>query len=96
MGVHNVAVPPLGEELAASAAGMTAQEQGELAVTELARTIAQISIIDIAVFFAVLLVGFAYVWKRGDLDWVRTLSRERAAQLARPPRHEAQEPALTP
>jgi NADH-quinone oxidoreductase subunit A len=27
--------------------------------------------IDIAVFFAVLLVGFAYVWKRGDLDWVR-------------------------
>jgi NADH-quinone oxidoreductase subunit A len=96
MGVHNVAVPPLGEELAASAAGMTAQEQGELAVTELARTIAQISIIDIAVFFAVLLVGFAYVWKRGDLDWVRTLSRERAAQLARPPRHEVQEPALTP
>ena len=30
-----------------------------------------ISVIDIAVFFAVLLVGFAYVWKRGDLDWVR-------------------------
>jgi NADH-quinone oxidoreductase subunit A len=29
------------------------------------------SAIDIAVFFAVLLVGFAYVWKRGDLDWVR-------------------------
>lgn len=29
------------------------------------------SVIDIAVFFAVLLVGFAYVWKRGDLDWVR-------------------------
>lgn len=29
------------------------------------------SLIDIAVFFAVLLVGFAYVWKRGDLDWVR-------------------------
>ena len=28
-------------------------------------------VIDIAVFFAVLLVGFAYVWKRGDLDWVR-------------------------
>ncbi len=28
-------------------------------------------LIDIAVFFVVLLVGFAYVWKRGDLDWVR-------------------------
>ncbi|QDT64496.1 NADH-quinone oxidoreductase subunit A [Calycomorphotria hydatis] len=28
---------------------------------------------DIFVFFAVLLVGFAYVWKRGDLDWVRAM-----------------------
>ena len=27
---------------------------------------------DLAVFFGVLLVGFAYVWRRGDLDWVRT------------------------
>jgi NADH-quinone oxidoreductase subunit A len=96
LGVNHATVPSLSEELAASATGLTAQQQGELAVTELARTIAQISIIDIAVFFAVLLVGFAYVWKRGDLDWVRTLSRERAAQLARPPRHEKQEPALTP
>lgn len=26
---------------------------------------------DLLVFFGVLLVGFAYVWKRGDLDWVR-------------------------
>lgn len=29
-------------------------------------------IADIGVFFTVLLVGFAYVWKRGDLDWVRS------------------------
>jgi len=29
---------------------------------------------DIAVFFAFILVGFAYVWKRGDLDWVRALA----------------------
>lgn len=28
---------------------------------------------DILVFFAFILVGFAYVWKRGDLDWVRAL-----------------------
>ena len=32
---------------------------------------------DIGVFFAVLMVGFAYVWRRGDLDWVRAVSRER-------------------
>ena len=27
---------------------------------------------DMLVFFGVLLVGFAYVWWRGDLDWIRT------------------------
>jgi NADH-quinone oxidoreductase subunit A len=96
LGVPNAGVPPLPEALAETSAGLSAQAQGELAITQLATTIAQISIIDIAVFFAVLLVGFAYVWKRGDLDWVRALSRERAAQLARPPRAEEQEPALTP
>lgn len=31
---------------------------------------------DISVFFGVLLVGFAYVWKRGDLEWVRALSSQ--------------------
>ena len=29
--------------------------------------------LDMGVFFAVLLVGFAYVWSRGDLDWVRAV-----------------------
>ncbi len=33
---------------------------------------------DIAVFFGVLLVGFAYLWKRGDLDWVRSTAAEQA------------------
>lgn len=28
---------------------------------------------DMLVFFGVLLVGFAYVWWRGDLNWVRTV-----------------------
>ena len=31
--------------------------------------------IDMGVFFVVLLVGFAYLWKRGDLDWVRAVKR---------------------
>lgn len=40
---------------------------------------------DIAVFFGVLLVGFAYVWKRGDLDWVRAMvaQAKEAAQRQR-------------
>lgn len=47
-----------------------------------ADTLAWIAFYDILVFFGVLLVGFAYLWKRGDLDWVRTLAAERAAQAA--------------
>lgn len=33
---------------------------------------------DLLVFFGVLLVGFAYVWKRGDLDWIRALTKKSA------------------
>lgn len=49
-----------------------------------ARQLAWLTIVDIGVFFAVLLMGFAYVWKRGDLDWVRAVSEERAGR-GRPP-----------
>ena len=51
--------------------------------------LALISIADIGVFFAVLLVGFAYVWKRGDLDWVRAVTR-RTTEL---PAHRTRRPA---
>ena len=43
------------------------------APTAEANDLALASMADIAVFFGVLLVGFAYVWKRGDLDWVRAI-----------------------
>lgn len=36
-----------------------------------ARNLGLLAFSDILVFFGVLLVGFAYVWKRGDLEWVR-------------------------
>jgi NADH-quinone oxidoreductase subunit A len=45
-----------------------------------ARQLAGFTLIDIAVFFGILMVGFAYVWRRGDLDWVRAVSQERAAE----------------
>ncbi len=54
----------------------------EAAIKSTARQIVRFALVDIGVFFAVLMVGFAYVWKRGDLDWVRALSNEVAA--ARP------------
>jgi NADH-quinone oxidoreductase subunit A len=58
-----------------------------------ARTMARMSFADIGVFFGVLLVGFAYVWKRGDLDWVRALTRERPQPAHRPPPPRALEPS---
>jgi NADH-quinone oxidoreductase subunit A len=39
---------------------------------EAARRLAWLAFADIMVFFAVLLVGFAYLWRRGDLEWVRS------------------------
>lgn len=81
LGVRNPTVPKLSEAAAAALpADASEATRNAKAVEGLGRTIALVSMIDIAVFFAVLLVGFAYVWKRGDLDWVRALSRERAMQ----------------
>jgi len=66
LGVENPAVP-LFPESAGGAAEAVAH-----AGTLLARTAA----VDMAAFFAVLLIGFAYVWYRGDLDWVRAVSSQ--------------------
>jgi NADH-quinone oxidoreductase subunit A len=46
--------------------------------------LAWLSFWDIFVFFAVLLVGYAYLWKRGDLDWVRSVAAEAPAPPERP------------
>ncbi len=48
-------------------------EENSRQIESQANTLALTAIADIAVFFAVLLVGFAYVWYRGDLDWVRAV-----------------------
>ncbi len=34
-----------------------------------------LAFLEIAMFIAVLALGLAYVWRRGDLDWVRNLKR---------------------
>ncbi len=58
----------LAAQLPASQSGVA---QSTAIIARGARQLALITIVDIAIFFAVLLVGFAYVWKRGDLNWVR-------------------------
>ncbi|MEX0936294.1 MAG: NADH-quinone oxidoreductase subunit A [Pirellulales bacterium] len=55
------------------------------AIQETGRKLAIASLADIGVFFAVLMVGFAYVWRRGDLDWVRAVSHQRRAMPGRAP-----------
>jgi len=47
------------------------------AVARVGTLLARTAVVDMAAFFAVLMVGFAYVWNRGDLDWVRAVSTER-------------------
>lgn len=37
-----------------------------------ALSFARLAFLDLLIFFGVLLLGFAYLWKRGDLDWVRS------------------------
>ncbi|MBA2117113.1 NADH-quinone oxidoreductase subunit A [Bremerella alba] len=64
--------------------GLPVEEADLLATENVAATNAQARnaasklvwtcVADIMVFFAVLMVGFAYVWKRGDLDWVRSMA----------------------
>jgi NADH-quinone oxidoreductase subunit A len=47
-----------------------------------AKQFAFLAFLDIIIFFGILLVGFAYLWRRGDLTWVRSTAAERAAEAA--------------
>jgi NADH-quinone oxidoreductase subunit A len=49
-----------------------------------ASSLAWIAFFDILVFFGVLLVGFAYLWRRGDLAWVRSIAAERTGPSSPP------------
>ena len=44
-----------------------------------AKSLAWVAFADIMVFFGVLLVGFAYLWRRGDLEWVRSTAAQTGA-----------------
>jgi len=69
--------------LADGALATPAQALGGWAVARTGSLLARMAVVDMAVFYAVLLVGFAYVWYRGDLDWVRAVSSERAGSPQR-------------
>ncbi len=76
LGIADMTAPTLTDD-AAARLGVAANsaERSRAALQQSARKLALFSMADIGVFFGVLLVGFAYVWKRGDLDWVRATTR---------------------
>jgi NADH-quinone oxidoreductase subunit A len=85
-------------ELSAKMLNMPASEvadSGNIIAQDTAYTLMGVSWLDVLVFFGVLLVGFAYVWKRGDIDWVRTVMSERTQSAVTPP-HEISQHASRP
>jgi NADH-quinone oxidoreductase subunit A len=67
-------IKSLGEEEKKTALALAADDGRLLGLASMA---------DLGVFFAVVLVGFAYVWWRGDLNWVRAIT-PRPAGAAQP------------
>jgi len=65
---------------------------------EVATRFARLALLDLLIFFGVLLVGFAYLWKRGDIDWVRSMTAERmvgeTAPVVTPPLRSAEQKPL--
>ena len=78
MGVANPTVPTVASQ---SSSVLETAAANETMVAS-AKTLSFITLIDIAVFFVVLMLGFFYVWKRGDLDWVKAVVNERRRNRA--------------
>jgi NADH-quinone oxidoreductase subunit A len=61
---------PMADREAAAAALGSAPDPAAM------HTLGVLAFLDLLVFFGVLLVGFAYLWKRGDLEWVRSVAAQ--------------------
>jgi NADH-quinone oxidoreductase subunit A len=86
MGIRNPTVPnEVPASLATTVTSVDQIDRGNDVVHQGMQQLAWVTIVDIGAFFAILMIGFAYVWKRGDLDWVRAVSRERGATNVRTP-----------
>jgi NADH-quinone oxidoreductase subunit A len=96
LGISDTSIPTLSDEAATNlGVSKSPVARGSAAFRQSARQLALASFADIATFFAVLLVGFAYVWKRGDLDWVRAMARQPAQPVHRSPPVRAIEPSTS-
>jgi NADH-quinone oxidoreductase subunit A len=80
---------------------LSAEKKQEFASTkeladnrQAAQSLAWLALGEVGVFFGVLLVGFAYLWRRGDLAWVRSTLAERPATMTTPPTLSTGQPPL--
>jgi NADH-quinone oxidoreductase subunit A len=86
LGVNSPTLPTLSPARARELnVGDDPAAQSRAAMQDMAGKIALTSLWDIGLFFAVLMVGFAYVWKRGDLDWVRSTRSHSGEVVERAP-----------
>jgi len=73
--LNALSAKPKDANLASTTKPVAAEELTDLNVGQYssrARSFGLIALLDILVFFGVILLGFAYLWKRGDLAWVKT------------------------
>jgi NADH-quinone oxidoreductase subunit A len=85
MGVRNPTAPTeVPATLQSTVTAVDPLERSGQIVHQGMNQLAWVTIVDIGAFFAILMIGFAYVWKRGDLDWVRAVSRERQTTVRSP------------
>jgi NADH-quinone oxidoreductase subunit A len=77
-------VQEVSQALAPPGETVTADDQS---IRHAAQRLAWVAFFDILVFFGVLLVGYAYLWRRGDLNWVKSTEGEKPvlAEAPRPP-----------
>jgi len=86
LGVKSPTLPTLSPERARQLnVGDDPREQARAAVQDTAGKLAVTSLWDIGVFFGVLMVGFAYIWRRGDLNWVRSTRSHMGEVVERAP-----------
>ena len=84
------------EQRLEAAANLTPPGPGPAAVVDPAamHDLAGLAFGELMVFFGILLVGFAYLWKRGDLEWVRSVSAEKLAASGLEPLPSMEEESL--
>jgi NADH-quinone oxidoreductase subunit A len=57
--------------------------------TEASAGLAWVAFFELLLFVSILVVGLAWVWAHGDLEWVKTIGAERDSSSASPPRRSA-------